>query len=235
MTFSRRDVLRLAGGIALASAAPAAFAATERAAANQWYPLRGDDGHPVPNLRAPIELTSELEDMPGVIWGGGGGSPLVTLVEFYDYNCPWCRKTAVDVAELMGTNPDLRVGLVNNAILSPQSAQAAKVQLAVLATKGAKTTHELHQRLFRLTGRVDGSRALDLAAELGCDRAEIERVADTPETGAILKQQMRLAASLGLSATPSFLVGGAAVLGYPGPKSLAQIVGATRSCGTVTC
>ena len=237
MDLSRRNLFRLAGGAALAAgAARSAFAApTDGSAANQWYPVTSDDGRPVPNLRAPIELTSELEEMPGVIWGGGGASPAVTLVEFYDYNCPWCRKVTSDISTMMAANPDLRVGLVNNAILSLQSVQAAKVELAVLKVKGAKTSHALHQRLFSLTGRVDGSRALDAAAELGCDRAEIEKVADEPETGAILKQQMRLAASLGLMATPSFIVGGAAVLGYPGPKSLAQIVGATRTCGTITC
>jgi protein-disulfide isomerase len=189
----------------------------------------------VPNGRAPVELTQELEDLPGVIWGGGGPSPAVTLVEFFDYNCPWCHQTAAVLSELMTANRDVRVGLVNNAILSPTSAQAAKVELAVLELRGAKATHDLHQALFALTGRVDGPRALDVAAGLGGDRAEIERVANGPEIAAILKRQMGLAASLGLVATPSFVVGGAAVLGYPGPKALARIVADTRRCGTIAC
>jgi protein-disulfide isomerase len=234
MDLSRRMIMRLAGVTLLGTAGLAARAEAQ-SAANQWYELTGDDGHPVPNQRAPVELTSELDDMPGVIWGGGGPSPAVTLVEFYDYNCPWCHQTASILTELMQANPDLRVGLVNNAILSPMSAQAAKVQLAVLQTKGAKATHALHQALFALTGRIDGPRALDVAARLGADRAEIERVADSAETGAILKRQMGLAASLGLVATPSFIVGGASVLGYPGPKALGRIVADTRRCGTIAC
>jgi protein-disulfide isomerase len=234
MDLSRRTIIGLAGATLLGTTGLAPRARAQ-SAANQWYEVTGDDGHPVPNQRAPIELTSELDDMPGVIWGGGGSSPAVTLVEFYDYNCPWCHQTATVLMELMAANPDLRVGLVNNAILSPTSAQAAKVALAVLKIRGAKATHALHQALYALTGRVDGNRALDVAATLGADRAEIERVADSAETGAILKRQMGLAASLGLVATPSFIVGGAAVLGYPGPKALARIVADTRRCGTVAC
>jgi protein-disulfide isomerase len=234
MDFSRRSTFRLAGG-ALLGAVGLSTAVRAQSAANQWYPIDGDDGQPVPNQRAPVELTMELEELPGVIWGGGGPSPAVTLVEFFDYNCPWCRGAATELTNLMRANPDLRVGLVNNAILSPQSMQAAKVQLAVLQTKGAKATHDLHQDLFGGTGKIDGPRALDAAAKLGVDRAEIERVADSPATSALLRKQMTLAASLGLIATPSFVIGGAAVLGYPGPNTLARLVAETRRCGTLTC
>jgi hypothetical protein len=100
-------------------------------------------------------MIADLEELPGVIWGGGGPSPAVTLVEFYDYNCPWCRGAAGDIAALMKSNRDLRVGLVQNAILSPQSMQAAKVHLALLQVKGAGAAHALHDRLFATPGRID--------------------------------------------------------------------------------
>jgi protein-disulfide isomerase len=231
MDFGRRHMLRLAGG-ALFYVPGAAWA---QSAANQWFELSGDDGQPVPNLRAPVEMIADLEELPGVIWGGGGPSPAVTLVEFYDYNCPWCRGAAGDIAALMKSNRDLRVGLVQNAILSPQSMQAAKVHLALLQVKGAGAAHALHDRLFATPGRIDGTRALDIAAELGADRAEIERMADGDEVRATLRKQMGLASSFGLIATPSFVVGGAAVLGYPGPKTLDRIVANARRCGTITC
>lgn len=203
-------------------------------AANQWFSVTGDDGHPVPNTRAPIELVEEIEELPGAIWSGPA-SASVKLVEFYDYNCPWCRAAEAVRDELRRANPDLRVGIVNNPILSPGSVQAAKVDLAVLKLGGAKASFALHQRLFAQPGRIDGPRALDVAAAGGIDRAEVERVADGPEVREMLGRQMRLAASLGLAATPSYVIGGAALLGYPGPETLKRVVEATRRCGTIGC
>lgn len=203
-------------------------------AANQWFPVTGDDGHPVPNLRLPVELAGDVEELPGAIWGGGGTDPAVTLAVFYDFNCPWCRAASRDLTALMGAHPDLRVGLVNNPLLSAASAQAAKVQLAVLQLAGAGAAHALYDRLYGLPGRIDGPRALEAAGSLG-DRREIERLADGKPVGETLARQMRLAASMGLVATPSYVIGGAAVLGYPGRVALAGIVSRTRACGAIVC
>lgn len=218
----------------LAAATPLRAAGTEGSAANQWFALRGDEGQPVPNLRAPGELIEDIEDLRGAIWSGPSSAP-VKLVEFYDYNCPWCRAANTARAALHRERADLRIGLVNNPILSVASAQAAKVDLAVLRRYGAKASFDLHERLFSRPGRIDGPRALETVAALGHDRAEIERIADSPETGATLRVQMSLASSLGISATPSYAVGGAVVLGYPGPNTLKRIVDNAGSCGTIAC
>lgn len=228
----RRSVLAAVAALAgLAVAKPSRVVAQ---AANQWFAVTGDDGHPVPNTRAPIELVEEIEELPGAIWSGPP-SGAVKLVEFYDYNCPWCRAAEAVRDELRRANPDLRVGIVNNPILSPGSVQAAKVDLALLKLKGAKASFALHQKLFAQPGRIDGPRALDAAAAGGIDRAELERMADGPEVRETLGRQMRLAASLGLAATPSYVIGGAALLGYPGPETLKRVVEATRRCGTIGC
>lgn len=220
---------------AAAAGVTAAFAPSARAqsAANQWFAVTADDGHPVPNTRVPVELAEEIEDLPGALWGGPASASAI-LVEFYDFNCPWCRRGAADLDALMNGR-DLRVGLVNNPILSPGSAQAAKVGLAVLNLHGAEAAHRFGSRLLASKGRVDGPKALDTVSESGLDRAAIERVADGAEVATSLRRQMRLAADLGLIATPSYVIGGAAVLGYPGPKALARIVANTRTCGTISC
>ena len=233
--FDRRQALMVVGAALARPTGAAASGGADRAAANQWYPVVGDDGHPVPNLRLPVELVSEIEDLPGAVWGGGGAVPTVTLVSFYDFNCPWCRASVRDLGGLMGAHPDLRIGLVNNPILSPASAQAAKVELALLKLAGASAAHGFYERVFATPGRIDGSRALDAAAGLGHDRAEVERAADGREVADTLGRQMRLAASLGLVATPSYVIGGAALLGYPGPKALDTVVSDTRACGSIAC
>ena len=228
----RRRLLALAGaGMLGASRAGSAFA---QSAANQWFALTSDEGKPVPNLRVPVELAEEIEDLPGAVWGGPAGAA-IKLVEFYDYNCPWCRAAYDGVNALLRDNRDLRIGLVNNPILSPMSAQAAKVELALLKLGGAGTAHKLTDALFAVPGRVDGPRALDAAEKLGLDRREVERVADGADVKAMLGRQMRLAASLGIVATPSYVVGGAAILGYPGPQTLARTIANTRLCGTINC
>ncbi len=105
----------------------------------------------------------------------------VTLFEFFDYNCPWCRAAARDLDDLVRANPDLRIGLINNPILSVQSAQAAKVALAVQRAGGSAATAGLYAALLGpgTAGRIDGTRALEAAARLGHDRAAIEQAADS--------------------------------------------------------
>ncbi len=229
----RRRILAMAGVGAL-GALSVASARAESSAANQWFAVTGDDGKPVPNLRIPVELAEDIEDLPGAIWGGPADAA-IKLVEFFDYNCPWCRSAYDQVNVLLRENRDLRIGLVNNPILSPMSMQAAKVELALLKLKGAAVAHKLTDMLYAVPGRIDGPRALDVAAKLGADRREVERVADGPDVETMLSRQMKLAASLGIVATPSYVVGGAAVLGYPGPQTLARIVANTRECGTISC
>lgn len=204
------------------------------AAANQWFAVVGDDGHPVPNVRAPAELVEDIEDLPGAIWAGPT-SASVKLVEFYDYNCPWCRAAERARDALRAGDPDLRVGLVNNPILSPASVAAAKVDLALLTLKGAGASYGLHRRLFEMPGRIDGERALDAAVGLGADRAELEILAASERVGETLRRQQGLAASLGITATPSYVIGGATVLGYPGEKAIGRMVAFARSCGLISC
>ena len=204
------------------------------AAQEQWWALVGDDGKPASNMRLPVELTSEMEDLGGLFWIGSSQSD-VSIVEFFDYNCPYCRKVVGDIQMLMQADRSLRVGLVNNPILSPMSLQAAKVELAVLALRGQAAAYEFHHRLFAKRGGIDGPKALVVAEAFGLAKRNVEEVADGPVIQRRLADQMRLAASLGIAATPSFVIAGAGVFGYPGPKAFARIVGSVRQCDQIVC
>ena len=231
MPLSRRTLIA-ASLAALPALAPEARAQAE----GQWRAITGDNGQPLPNTRLPGELVSEIGRLRGVTWIGPREAS-VTLFEFFDYNCPWCRAAARDLDDLVRANPDLRIGLINNPILSVQSAQAAKVALAMQRAGGSAATAGLYAALLGpgTAGRIDGTRALDAAARLGHDRAAIEQAADSDEVREALKSQMRLAANLGLHATPSYVVGTAALLGYPGPKSLARVLAAVAECDEIAC
>ncbi|KTS25418.1 DSBA oxidoreductase [Methylobacterium indicum] len=232
MSLSRRTLLAASLATLPALASGRALAQAD----GQWRAITGDNGQPLPNTRLPGELVSEIGASRGVTWIGPREAS-VTLYEFFDYNCPWCRAAARDLDDLVKANPDLRIGLLNNPILSVQSAQAAKVALAVQRAGGSAATAKLYAALLGpgTSGRIDGTRALDAAARLGHDRAAIEQAADSDEVREALKAQMRLAANLGLHATPSYVVGTAALLGYPGPKSLARVLAAVAECDEIAC
>jgi protein-disulfide isomerase len=232
MIMNRRSVvvgLLAVGGLSLAGSTTARAQATD-----QWYNITGDDGQPVSNMRLPVELTSQIDELEGVVWVGSKTTHR-TLVEFFDYNCPFCRRAVKDIHGLMLANPELRVGLVNNAILSPKSEEAAKVELALLLSKGPETAYEFHQKLFERRGTIDGAKALEVSSEFGVPREELETMAGGARIAEMLQAQMSLAASLGFSATPSFSIAGAGVFGYPGPSTLSRIMGSVEQCDEVVC
>ncbi|MBA1154604.1 DsbA family protein [Microvirga mediterraneensis] len=231
MTFDRRRIIQ---GTALALLSMPSFNIARAQSTDGWHALKGDDGKPVPNTRLPVELTNEIDALPGVIWVGSKSSA-VTLYEFYDYNCPYCRVAAKDLHVLLKQRPELRLGLVNNAILSLGSMQAAKVELALLLLRGPAIAYELHRRLFAMPGVNDGRRALDVAEGLGVPRRESEPMADSEKVGGMLREQASLAANLGLAATPSFVAGGAGILGYPGARTIGRIVASLDACGEIVC
>lgn len=238
---NRRTLLLAGAGALLATGAQAQ-------SPNSWYDLKDMDGALLPNLRLPVELTTRLEQLPGVFWTGAA-QPNVTIVEVYDYNCPWCHAAARDLHGLLGDADDVRIGFMNNPILSPASAQAAKVELALLRAMGPQVAYDFYRAMFSRKGRADGAAALAVAKVVmdgrnsetaegkknGVTFADIERIANDAQTVQALQAQMKLAASLGMSATPSFITGGVGIQGYPGAKTLVEITAAMRECDEPVC
>ncbi len=228
MMMDRRGALRAALALAGASALPRLALAQ----AGSLFPFPGDDGKQVYNYRLPSDLS--VEGLPGVIWTGAK-APDVILVEYFDYNCPFCRKASGDLDALLRQNPGLKLGLVNNPILSLGSVQAAKVQQAVLRNAGPAKTYAFHQAIYAKHGPIDGPLALQVVGELGLDAKAIETAADLPQVGAVIKRQAELAQALGFEATPSFSLGNIGILGYPGPDALQKAVADMRRCDKLAC
>ena len=221
---TRRSALALAG----------AWLATGAAAEQEShaFPLRADDGSPVVNSRLPAGL--DPTKLPGIVWKGPADAK-VSLIEYFDYNCGYCREAVGDLDALVASEPSMRLGLVDYAVLSPESAQAAKVHQAVLALAGPEKAYEFHVRLFKRRGHVNGAAALAVARELGLDGQKVEEMANSAAVTDALVKQARLARQLQLEATPSFVVDGAAILGWPGPRSIKHVVAEVKKCGTVVC
>jgi protein-disulfide isomerase len=207
-------------------------AAKDQASTSTLFDIVGDDGQPLPNYRLPNELS--VTDLPGIIWVGSS-NPDVILVEFFDYNCPYCRKASGDLDKIVASDKEFRLGLVNNAIIGLGSVLAAKVQQAVLKLYGPKHAYEFHKELLAHRGTNDGLSALDIAKKMKLDTTAIETAADSDEVRDVLTRQVKLASSLGFAATPSFMMKNVGILGYPGPKSIQRMIAAVRKCDKLVC
>ncbi len=228
MPLTRRRLLAVSAGAILAPVAGLAQSYGQRVA------VENDEGKAIANAILPGEITGQIPALRGVTYAGPKEAE-TALYEFFDFNCPWCRKAAADVVSLQGSDAALRIGLVHNPILSPQSAQAAKVMLAVQRRLGSAAAWDLYRALLGRPGRIDGPAALAVAGGLGVPAAEIEAVADSEEVRLALKSHMRMAADLGLYATPSYVLGNAGILGHPGARSLARMIASTRRCDKLAC
>ncbi|MDP3545692.1 MAG: thioredoxin domain-containing protein [Phreatobacter sp.] len=199
-----------------------------------WYPLKDDVGRGIQNFRVPVELQGEIMALDNAFTLGSADAD-VTLIEVYDSNCSFCRRAADDVKAMTAADTDLAVSLINAPSLGLPSVQAARVEYAVKKLGGEAKVREFHARSMAVRGVFDGIRALELASDLGLDRKAVEDVADRPETGQTIVQAVRLANATNLAATPSWLIAGTAVIGWPGRAVMERIVKAVRDCDKPVC
>lgn len=223
----------LAGALALQLAAFGEAGAQDRdRALAAELPLVGDDGQRIANHS--VKLPGPIDQLPGVVVAANPGGS-TTLVEFYDLNCPYCRIAAADIADLVELDPQLRLVLVPFPILGIPSIAASRVELAVAKLGTPQQFYAFHRKVYAQRGTTDGERALAIAQGLGLDAKALAKVGDSDEVTVIMKNHVRLGDALGLAATPSFVIGGVAILGYPGRYRLQAIVDAASTCGKVLC
>ncbi len=159
----------------------------------------------------------------------------VTLVEFFDYNCGFCKRALEDMMTLIKDNPNLRVVLKEMPVLSQGSMDAAQVAVAVtMQDKSGKRYMDFHQKLLSGRGQADKARALAVAKEVGADMARIEKDMNGAEVKAALQESFALAEALGFQGTPSYVIGNEAVVGAVGVKELQAKINNAR-CGKATC
>jgi len=162
--------------------------------------------------RVPIELVEDTLDLGSAVRLGHARGDVI-MVEYFDYNCPWCRRSAGDLQALLKAEPDLTYVLVNFAVLGKPSVEATRAALGFLQAQGPERYLPLHLALFSLRGAVNGERAVAEAERLGGDRKRIIEAADSDRTTQWMKDAFTLGNSLGFVATPSYLVASEAYVG----------------------
>ena len=159
----------------------------------------------------------------------------VTLVEFFDYNCGYCKQALADVQGLMKADPKLRVVLKDLPVLGPDSVEASRMALAAKAQLSGDKLFEYHTRLLATRGRVGGERAVALAREMGLDVARLQKDSTGAEVNAALGENQRLAEKLSINGTPAFIIGEEVIPGAVGAGPLRQAIAGMRQCGHVVC
>jgi protein-disulfide isomerase len=199
-----------------------------------YYPIIGDDGTTVANHRVDTDIESEIDKLQGVVTvGNPRGS--VTLREFYDVNCPYCRKASADIDALLKSNGELRLVLVPFPVLGIPSIQATRVELAVARLASPQVFYKFHRLLDQQRGTVDGNRALAVAQQIGLDPVRVTKVANGDDLADVMKAHVKSGDDLAIQATPGFVIQGVAIVGYPGVNAMAKLIAAVDKCGAVIC
>lgn len=175
----------------------------------------------------------QLWDSPRqVVLGNPKGD--VTVVEFFDYNCGYCKRALPDMLSLIEKDPNVRVVLKEFPVLGPGSTEAAKVAVAVNRVAPDKYL-EFHKRLLSVRGQADKAKAMEAAAGAGVPTAALEKALGDAEVEATLQEVYGLAGKLGLSGTPSYVVGTDVVPGAIGLSKLQAHVAEARCATTKKC
>ena len=168
-----------------------------------------------------------------VVLGNPDGN--VTFVEFFDYNCGYCKHAMSDMLTLLKDDPKLKVVLKEFPVLGPGSVEAAKVAVAVrMQDKTGQKYLQFHKELLGGRGAADMARALAVAKDVGMDMGRLQKDLESPEVKATMEENFKLAEALGLNGTPSYVIGNDVVVGAIGLPGLQEKINTAR-CGKTTC
>lgn len=164
----------------------------------------------------------------GVSWVGGNLDGDITVVEFVDYRCGYCRKAHDEVAELVKSDGNIRFVLKEFPILGEDSIISSKFAISVLQLHGNESYKQVHDALIALRGSPDADTLARLAADLGLDPAPILARMDAPEVAAVIEANHALGKTMEVSGTPTFVVDQTMVRGYVPLDGMRQIVAGQR-------
>lgn len=167
-----------------------------------------------------------------IVLGNPAGD--VTVVEFYDYNCGFCKRAMTDMIDLLDKDPNVRFVLKEFPILGPDSMAAHRVAMSFRALAPEKYS-EFHIKLLSADVRATESYAIEVAKGFGIEEAALRAGMDDPAIDQSIRQTYELANALGISGTPSFVVGNEAVFGAVGAETLLAKIANVRQCESTVC
>ncbi|MGE0005924.1 MAG: DsbA family protein [Parvibaculaceae bacterium] len=178
--------------------------------------------------------SDSLKAMSGEVFRSGddlvGGNPQgkVTLVEFFDYNCGYCKRAFPDVMKMIESDKDLRLVMKEFPILGPGSVYAAR---AALASRKQGKYWEYHLAMMAHEGRIDEAVADRIAKSTGLDVEKLKADMEADEVDQVISRNMQLADSLKIQGTPAFIIDETVIPGAVGFDVLAAAVKQVRDSG----
>lgn len=229
----------LGGAVLAAGTAPATVAAGDRAAIEKIvhdYIM----AHPeiIPEAMARMQsreveklLASNRKEIQTPFASAMTGNPDgdVTLVVFFDFACPYCRQGQADVAKLVAADPKLRVVFRDFPVLSPASDEAA---MAALSAAQQGKYMKFHDAMFTTPGKVTHERTIAVVRAAGLNEMKTAKDLTSPALKAEVKKNLDLGRALGLTGTPSYVVGNQILSGAVGFDELKEAVAEARAAKT---
>ena len=149
----------------------------------------------------------------------------VTIVEFFDYNCPYCKRAMPEVQALLASDKNVRLVYREWPILGEGSVFATR---AALASRAQGKYEEMHWAMMGLKGRIGEERVMKVAKDLGLDLDKLRADMNSPEVEEHIATSMQLAQALGFNGTPSFVIGQSLVPGFVEQAQLQKFVDESR-------
>lgn len=173
---------------------------------------------------------AEIETPYAGAWAGAKQGD-VTLVEFFDYACPYCRAAKADIDQLVASDPRLRVVYREYPVVSPGSVEAA---LASLSAASQGRYRAFHGAMFADTARVSHEKVVANVRAAHLDEVRTARDLQTKAGESELRKNVELGRALGLSGTPCYIVGDQVFVGRQTLEQLKVAIAAVRAHGTAT-
>ena len=155
----------------------------------------------------------------------GGSEAAITLVEFFDYRCPHCRRAKRVLDHIVAADPDVRIIYKEFPILGPRSVLAAR---AALAARVQGKYLAFHDALMAAEGSFDREHIFSVAVSVGLDPDLLSRDMNDPAIDNLIERNQRLARALGVNSTPNFVLGQRLIRGAPNLKQLREMIAEVR-------
>jgi len=165
----------------------------------------------------------------GFSWVGGNPDGDITLVEFMDYKCSYCRKAHKEIDDLVKTDGNIRLVLKEYPILGQDSLALSRAAIATLQNLGPDAYKKINNKLIRHNGPVTPEALGFIAKKLGLDSATILAHMDDASVLEQIKNTRALGDTLEITGTPTFVINNQILRGYLPPDSMKQIVADIRT------
>ncbi|MEM1374533.1 MAG: DsbA family protein [Pseudomonadota bacterium] len=165
----------------------------------------------------------------GHSWVGGNPDGDITIVEFLDYRCGFCRRAFPEVEKLVEGDGNIRIVIKELPILGPQSDLASRFAIATKLTEGDEAYKIVHDALMEFRGEISAQSLERLAVDQGFNASEILARMESPEVSNIISQNRALAQTMQISGTPTFVIGSQMLRGFLPLEGMQALVEEERS------